>query len=276
MNSMGVGVDVSNRNNNNSNNYYHRNDIVLNQNCQKRFQQRYKRANINNGYPRNQYLYEKTKFVRSPKTTRSTSRQRQPQQRQRRRSGSSQLQLNDFMPPQLRDASPANMPNLSVNFNLTTSNITATNTSSNIPVGALPQRSIFATQAIRTTNDTTQRFNVYDDSNENVNAQQPKQKKKNNQSEHQTTTTTTASYRRRQRRNRQQQYHNTNDRNGQNFNRFAALKQNDASTDIESNYDEGDDETIDSSSRIEDNMVDYSEKEQINKTNVKNGQNKND
>ncbi|CAF5169345.1 unnamed protein product, partial [Rotaria magnacalcarata] len=66
-----------------------------------------------------------------------------------------------------------------------------------------------------------------------------------------------------------------NDRNDENFNRFAALEQNDPLTDIESNYDEGDDETIDGSSRIEDNMTDYSKKEQINKKNVKNGQNKN-
>ncbi|CAF2046105.1 unnamed protein product [Rotaria magnacalcarata] len=265
------------------NNYYRRNYIVPNQN----FQPRYKRVNRNNGYPRNQYLYEnntrrsleQTKFIRNPKTSRSTLRQRsqqqqeqrQPQQRQRRRNGPRQLQSNDFMPPQLRDKSPANIPNLPVDFNLTIFNTTATNTRSNIPMDALPQRSISTTQAIRTTNDTAQSFNVYDDLNENVNRQQPKQKKKkNNQLECQTTTMTTASYRRRQRRIRQQQYHNTNDRNDENFNRFSALEQNDASIDIESNYDEGDDETIDGSSRIEDNMTDYSEKEQMNKKNIKN------
>ncbi|CAF4310927.1 unnamed protein product, partial [Rotaria magnacalcarata] len=222
---------------------------------------------MNNGYPRNQYLcennarrsLEQIKFIRNSKTSRATSRQRQhrQEQRQRRRSGPRQLQLNDFMPPQLRDKSQGNMPNLPVDFNLITLNTTAANTRSNVPVDALPQRSIFTTQAIRTTNDTTQPFSVYDDFNEN------------------TTTTTTASYRRRQRRTRQQQYHNTNDRNDENFNRFAALEQNDPLTDIESNYDEGDDETIDGSSRIEDNMTDYSKKEQINKKNVKNGQNKN-
>ncbi|CAF1364659.1 unnamed protein product [Rotaria sp. Silwood1] len=88
------------------------------------------------------------------------------------------------------------MPNLPLDFNLTTSDTTTINTRSNIPVNALPQRPNFATQTI-TTNDTTQPFNVYDDLNKNVNGQQLKQKY--NQSECRTTTTTiTASYRRRQ------------------------------------------------------------------------------
>ncbi|CAF4897995.1 unnamed protein product [Rotaria sp. Silwood1] len=68
------------------------------------------------------------------------------------------------MPPQLRDKSPAKMPNLPLDFNLTTSDTTTINTRSNVP---------------------------------NVNGQQLKQKY--NQSERRTTTTTiTASYRRRQ------------------------------------------------------------------------------
>ncbi|CAF5096954.1 unnamed protein product, partial [Rotaria sp. Silwood1] len=45
------------------------------------------------------------------------------------------------MPPQLRDKSPENMPNLPLDFNLTTSFYTTTiNTRSNIPVNVLPQR----------------------------------------------------------------------------------------------------------------------------------------
>ncbi|CAF5194667.1 unnamed protein product [Rotaria sp. Silwood1] len=75
------------------------------------------------------------------------------------------------MPPQLRDKSPENMPNLPLDFNLTTSYTTTINTRSNIPVNVLPQRPNFATQTI-TTNDTTQPFNVYDDLNKNVNGQQ--------------------------------------------------------------------------------------------------------
>ncbi|CAF5035065.1 unnamed protein product, partial [Rotaria sp. Silwood1] len=66
------------------------------------------------------------------------------------------------MPPQLRDKSPENMPNLPLDFNLTITSYTTTiNTRSNIPVNVLPQRPNFATQTI-TTNDTTQPFNVYD------------------------------------------------------------------------------------------------------------------
>ncbi|CAF5079284.1 unnamed protein product, partial [Rotaria sp. Silwood1] len=52
------------------------------------------------------------------------------------------------MPPQLRDKSPENMPNFSLDFNLTTSDTTTIHTRSNIPVNALSQRPNFATQTI--------------------------------------------------------------------------------------------------------------------------------
>ncbi|CAF2077329.1 unnamed protein product [Rotaria magnacalcarata] len=167
------GYNNNPNHNNNMNNFNRRKDIAPNQNFQQRF-------NINNGYRRNQYSYQnsrrgtiigplgQTEFIRNKKTSRSTSRQRQLQQRCT--SGPRQRQLNDFMPPLLRDASPVN---------------------------ALLQTLNFITQAIRT-NDTTQPFEVNPDlnENENVNEQQPKQQKKN-QSER--LTTNTASNRRRQR-----------------------------------------------------------------------------
>ncbi|CAF2792174.1 unnamed protein product [Rotaria sp. Silwood2] len=101
---------------------------------------------------------------------RSTSRQRQ---QQRRTSGARQLQLNDFMSPQVHDILSINIPNLSLDFNLKTSDTTTIETRSNLLVNALPQRSKFATQVI-TRNGTTQPFNVYDDLNKNFNEQQPK------------------------------------------------------------------------------------------------------
>ncbi|CAF5100679.1 unnamed protein product [Rotaria sp. Silwood1] len=145
------------------------------------------------------------------------------------------------MPPQLHDKSPENMPNLPLDFNLTTSYTTTINTRSNIPGNVLPQRPNFATQTI-TTNDTTQPFNY----------NQPERRT--------TTTTTTASYKRRQRRIPQQQYHTTTDQNEKNYNRFTALEQIDTSTDIESNYD---DETNDVLSIAEYDIADHNEKEQM-------------
>ncbi|CAF1183289.1 unnamed protein product [Didymodactylos carnosus] len=70
------------------------------------------------------------------------------QQQQQQQPTPSQLQLNDFIPPQLRDPSP-NVPNVPLDFNLA-----ATTTANNIPRNALPQRQNFATT------NTTQPFTM--------------------------------------------------------------------------------------------------------------------
>ncbi|CAF1500681.1 unnamed protein product, partial [Rotaria sp. Silwood1] len=137
---------------------------------------------------------------------RTHSSQRQSRLGQQRKRFPRQIRLNEFMPVELRQASPS----LPVDFNLATT--AATTTASNInngPVDALPQRVISAT-------NTTQPFDV---NNENNNQQR------------QTTITTTTSFRRRQRRVRQQQY-----RENQNVienNRFDVLPENDSNEDVD-------------------------------------------
>ncbi|CAF1659484.1 unnamed protein product, partial [Didymodactylos carnosus] len=74
------------------------------------------------------------------------------------------LRLNDS--PQLRGVSITNAPNLPLDFNLENSDSKATiSTRSATPVNILLQLPQFLTQII-TTNDTTQPFNVNDDTND--------------------------------------------------------------------------------------------------------------
>ena len=142
------------------------------------------------------------------------------------------------MPSQLRDVSP-NAPNLLQDFNLQNVEST-TNTRPATPVEALPQRPNFATQTIRR-NNTTQPFAT--DGGQNV-ENNLNQGQRNRQ-------TTTTSYRRRDRRNRQDQYRNMPINN----NRFAAFEEN-AFTDIESNYGDYDNNivpTINNKNKIKQN-----------------------
>ncbi|CAF4360309.1 unnamed protein product, partial [Rotaria sordida] len=131
------------------------------------------------------------------------------------------------MPQELREPSP-NLPN---DFNLATTNtaITTASNLNNVPVDALPQRTIFAS-------NVTQPFVV---NNTNVNGQRQQQGYGSNQ-QRQQTTTTTSSFRRRNRRIRQRQY-----RQNQNIienNRFAVLAENnldnDDNVDLVSDVDE--------------------------------------
>ncbi|CAF1345140.1 unnamed protein product [Rotaria sordida] len=157
----------------------------------------------------------------------SRSNQRRSRSRQQRRRVPRQIRLNDFMPQELREPSP-NLPN---DFNLATTNaaITTASNLNNVPVDALPQRTIFAS-------NVTQPFVV---NNTNVNGQRQQQGYGSNQ-QRQQTTTTTSSFRRRNRRIRQQQY-----RQNQNIienNRFAVLAENnldkDDNVDLVSDVDE--------------------------------------
>ena len=172
-----------------------------------------------------------TRFVGRRRTNRSKSRQA-------RGNGPRQLQLNDFMPPELRDMSPVDVPNLPADFNLTNSGATTTSTRPRTPNNALPQRSKFVTQTV-TSNNRTQPFNVTDDNtndNRNQQARQPSRNQQQRQQQLPNTTTTTASFVRRKRRNRQKQYRNMTNQYDENYNRFDALRETDVSTDIESNY----------------------------------------
>ncbi|CAF1365937.1 unnamed protein product, partial [Rotaria sordida] len=157
----------------------------------------------------------------------SRSNQRRSRSRQQRRRVTRQIRLNDFMPQELREPSP-NLPN---DFNLATTNtaITTASNFNNVPVDALPQRTIFAS-------NVTQPFVV---NNTNVNGQRQQQGYGSNQ-QRQQTTTTTSSFRRRNRRIRQRQY-----RQNQNIienNRFAVLAENnldnDDNVDLVSDVDE--------------------------------------
>ncbi|CAF3516619.1 unnamed protein product [Rotaria socialis] len=116
---------------------------------------------------------------------RSQSRQPPRQQRQPRRNGSRQIQLNDFIPAQLRDRSSsiANLPEEFEAFNSTT-NV------NNVPIDALPQRAIFART---TTADLTQPFNAVNVVNDDEIREQPIINSGRNQKRQ--TSTTTASFR---------------------------------------------------------------------------------
>ncbi|CAF3917600.1 unnamed protein product [Rotaria sordida] len=174
---------------------------------------------------------QQRRFIRRTSTRRisqnrrsgSRSNQRRSRSRQQRRRVPRQIRLNDFMPQELREPSP-NLPN---DFNLATTNaaITTASNLNNVPVNALPQRAIFAS-------NVTQPFVV---NNTNVNGQRQQQGYGSNQQRQQTTTT--ALFRRRNRRIRQRQY-----RQNQNIienNRFAILAENnfDDDADLVSNVD---------------------------------------
>ncbi|CAF4663397.1 unnamed protein product, partial [Rotaria socialis] len=165
---------------------------------------------------------------------RSRSRQPPRQQRQPRRNGPRQIQLNDFMPVQLRNRSSslANLPEEFQAFNSTTN-------ANNVPVDALPQRAIFARTT--TTADSTQPFNIAVADNDDEIQEQPIINNGRNQKRQ--TSTTTASFRRQQqRRIRQEQYR----RNGINTNnRFAVLAE-------DNNNNDGDD--YDDDDKVEDNV----------------------
>ncbi|CAF4635762.1 unnamed protein product, partial [Rotaria socialis] len=110
---------------------------------------------------------------------------------------------------------------------------TTTATRPNQPANALPQRTKFATQTQTITaasHNTTQPFTVNVDTNDLDQQQQS--------SRQQRPTANTSTRRRQNRRNRQQQYHNTADNYNPNYNKFTELSEADASTDIESNYDD--------------------------------------
>ncbi|CAF4547627.1 unnamed protein product, partial [Rotaria socialis] len=165
---------------------------------------------------------------------RSRSRQPPRQQRQPRRNGPRQIQLNDFMPVQLRNhsSSLANLPEEFQAFNSTTN-------ANNVPVDALPQRAIFARTT--TTADSTQPFNIAVADNDDEIQEQSIINNGRNQKRQ--TSTTTASFRRQQqRRIRQEQYR----RNGINTNnRFAVLAE-------DNNNNDGDD--YDDDDKVEDNV----------------------
>ncbi|CAM2705332.1 unnamed protein product [Rotaria socialis] len=185
---------------------------------------------MNNGSMQSYYNYNnrppilQSRFNLNRRINRSGSREQ-------RRSGPRQLRLNDFMPTQLRDTSPV-LANLPSNSNLNT-DPTTTATRPNQPANALPQRTKFATQTQTITaasHNTTQPFTVNVDTNDLDQQQQS--------SRQQRPTANTSTRRRQNRRNRQQQYHNTADNYNPNYNKFTELSEADASTDIESNYDD--------------------------------------
>ncbi|CAF4757436.1 unnamed protein product, partial [Rotaria sp. Silwood2] len=155
--------------------FYRRN--YINQNCQ----QNYRNVNRRNttDYHVNSYSYENNRrgsMISSvPEQRKSGKNQRMKRsisrQRQGRTSKPGQLQLNDYMPPQLRvTTSIGNIPNLPLDFTLTNLDTTM-NARSNLPGNVLTQRPNYTTQRI-TTNDTTQPFVVSNDLNENNNEQQ--------------------------------------------------------------------------------------------------------
>ncbi|CAF3229367.1 unnamed protein product [Rotaria sp. Silwood2] len=299
-------IGYSHRNNNKYNNQYRNYNInpnniynskfyrrnYINQN----FQQNYRNVNRRNtnDYHVNSYSYENNRrgsMISSvPEQRKSGKNQRMKRsisrQRQGRTSKPGQLQLNDYMPPQLRvTTSIGNIPNLPLDFTLTNLDTTM-NARSNLPGNILTQRPNYTTQAI-TTNDTTQPFVVCNDLNENINEQQlqhnnNQQLKHNyNQPERPTiaTTTTTTSYRRRQRRIRQrQQRQNYHDINNENHNRFNILEKIDTSTDTESDYEN---QAVDDVLSIVDNDSNYNNENQSrqqnkwNQINNRNNDNKN-
>ncbi|CAF1510814.1 unnamed protein product [Rotaria magnacalcarata] len=142
------------------------------------------------------------------------------------------------MSPPLRNTS-SNLPNLPQDFNLANDPV-ATYARPNTLTAALTQRSMFLTQTITTddnnnnnNNNTTQPFAINDDiSNNNLNEHH----QNTQQQQRPTTANKTASYKRRKHRNYQQQYRNMADNNNSDYNKFSELSDQDACTDIDSNY----------------------------------------
>ncbi|CAF1460010.1 unnamed protein product, partial [Rotaria magnacalcarata] len=200
----------NNNNNNNNNIFYNRN-----------FQQRYNRNSVSN-----ESMYSHYGYTNGPQRSRSI------QPRKRRPRGA---QLNDFMPPPLRNTSSSNLPNLPQDFNLANDPVAAY-ARPNTPTAALTQRPMFLTQTITTddnNNNTTQPFAINDDiSNNSLNEQH----QNTQQQQRPTTANKTASYKRRKYRNYQQQYRNMADNNDSNYNKFSELSDQDACTDIDSNF----------------------------------------
>jgi hypothetical protein len=189
---------------NDRNNYSNRSNVYYNRSYRSNRNER-----DNYQQQRRVYLDQRRNSVNQPFRQRSVPRQQQR--------GPRTMRLNDFMPPQLRERErSASLRNLPTDFDLGPIT-TAASTRPTTPVDALPQRPNFATQTIRTTNDTTQPFAV---------------------SEQQDPHVTTSSYRRRQRRVRQQDYRSMTNHAP---NRFMPLVNNEA-TDLESNM--GDDDNF--------------------------------